>query len=43
MSGTNRFKFKIPFLGETEAEGLFGIAALVIVVVVFVVAMHWPG
>jgi hypothetical protein len=43
MSGTNRFKFKIPFLGEAEAEGLAGIVALVIVVVVFVVALHWPG
>jgi hypothetical protein len=28
MSGKNRFKFKIPFVAEGEAEGLFASGAL---------------
>jgi hypothetical protein len=39
----HRIKFKLPFFGEAEAEGLAGILAFVIVVVVAVVALHWPG
>jgi hypothetical protein len=39
----HRIKFKLPFFGEAEAEGLAGIIALVIVVVVAVVALRWPG
>jgi hypothetical protein len=38
MSDRNRLKFKFPFFGEGEAEGLYGIAALVLMVV-FVVAI----
>jgi hypothetical protein len=38
-----RVTFKIPFIAEAEAEGLAGIIALVIVVLVAVFAMHWPG
>jgi len=38
-----RIKFKLPFFGEAEAEGLAGIVALVIVVVVALVALHWTG
>jgi hypothetical protein len=33
-----RIKFKLPFFGEAEAEGLAGIIALVIMV-----ALHWTG
>jgi hypothetical protein len=39
----HRLEFKLPFFGEAKAEGLAGVVALVIVVIVFVVAMHWPG
>jgi hypothetical protein len=39
MSDKNRFKFKIPFVAEGEAEGLIGIAAFVVVLVVLVVAI----
>jgi hypothetical protein len=40
----HRIKFKLPFFGEAEAEGLAGIVALVIVVVVAaVVVLHWPS
>jgi hypothetical protein len=42
MSDKNRLKFKLPFFAEGEAEGLYGITALVVVVLVIVVAfaMH---
>jgi hypothetical protein len=39
----HRIRFKLPIFGEAEAEGLIGIAALVIVVLVALVALHWPG
>ena len=39
----HRIKFKLPLFGEAEAEGLIGIAALLLVVIVAVIAMHWPG
>jgi hypothetical protein len=39
----NRFRFKIPFVAKAEAEGLAGIIALVIVVLVAVFAVHWLG
>jgi hypothetical protein len=39
----NRIKFKLPIIGEAEAEGLIGIAALVIVAIVAAIALHWPG
>jgi hypothetical protein len=35
----HRFKFKIPFLAEGEAEGLFGITAFVMVLMVFAVVV----
>jgi hypothetical protein len=36
---TNRFRFKIPFFGEGEAEGLFGIAALVTVLMLLAIVV----
>jgi hypothetical protein len=39
----HRIKFKLPFFGEAEAEGLAGIIALVIMVVIAAAALHWPG
>ena len=39
MADKNRLKFKLPLFGEGEAEGMYGIAALVIVLVVAIVAV----
>jgi hypothetical protein len=39
MADKNWLKFKFPLFGEGEAEGLYGIAALVIVLVVAIVAV----
>jgi hypothetical protein len=39
----HRIWLKLPIFGEAEAEGLIGIAALVIVVLVALAALHWPG
>jgi hypothetical protein len=39
MANKNRFKYKSPFFGEGEAEGLYGIAAFVLVLVVVIVAL----
>jgi hypothetical protein len=39
MADKNRLKFKFPLFGEGEAEGLYGIAAVVLVVVVVVVVV----
>jgi hypothetical protein len=39
MSAKHRVKFKLPF-GEGEAEGLYGIAALVLLVIVVAIAFH---
>jgi hypothetical protein len=40
----HRIKLKLPIFGEAEAEGIFGVGALVIVVIVILFAMqHWPG
>ncbi len=38
----HRIKFRLPLFGEAEAEGLIGIAALVIVVLVTTVILRWP-
>lgn len=38
MSNKNWLKVKTPLIGEAEAEGLFGLLALVIVIVILVVA-----
>jgi hypothetical protein len=42
MADKNRLRFKFPIFGEGEAEGLYGIVALVVVLVVVIlaVAMH---
>jgi hypothetical protein len=34
VSDKNRLKFKLPFFGEGEAEGLYAIAALVLIVAI---------
>jgi hypothetical protein len=34
----HRIKFKLPFFGEAEAEGLAGILALVIIIMVAIAA-----
>jgi hypothetical protein len=39
----HRIKITIPFFGEAEAEGLYGVIALAFVILVVLVVTHRPG